>query len=591
VGRNLLIDHLQGDESNNSVQKNGLDDLDTFGALAYEDHEIRVLIDELLVNNILKKVPLQHNRNWKVFQVTDKGLHELDNPTLPDKQLSLTEAPDVEITEQDKALFDALGDELARYNKAQKKAIVADDEDILCLAGAGTGKTTVLTKRIDFLTRYRSVDPRDVLAITFTRKARQEMRNRLKGSQVRIETFNSFCEKLLKEHNDLVYDKRYRVASYQQKLTMVRKAIERLNYRVEDAIDTYFTDAQRRSKTDDQLFNIFVNDCFFIRDYLKFKNRPLDRDSFTVDDDHERSFELVLGVCKYIKAYMAKHGLRDYADQLTDTLQLFREHDDLVPSFEHVLVDEYQDVNATQVALLDALDAPNLFCVGDPRQSIYGWRGSDISFIMNFEEAHPDCSVIPLTKNYRSAEPIVRLINQCIRRMGLPDLEAVKDGANDLHLEECASEVEEFAYVADHIKAADVSRDEIFVLTRTNRQLNELSSYLRKRSIKHLKKSDDRRGRNVPREDEITLATVHSIKGMEADMVFVIGANAQNYPCKGSEHPVIEMAKVDEYDKIEEERRLFYVALSRARQTLHLTYTGSSPTRFVTSEMLKTIYG
>jgi superfamily I DNA/RNA helicase len=451
------------------------------------------------------------------------------------------------------------------------------------------------------------VDPKKILAITFTRKARQEMIKRLSKAenldQVMVETFNSFCEKTLRTHNNFLYDKPIRVVTYKDKVVMINKALSKLNTNIQNAINVYFSDSQIKGKTDEQLANIFRNDCsdeqlanifrndcFFIRDYFKFKNRKVVESSFeTSKSEHKKSVKLVIGVCNYIEAHMKRYGLRDFADQLIDTIRLFENYPELIPKFDHILIDEYQDVNSTQIHLIDLLLPENLFCVGDPRQSIYGWRGSDIRYILNFEDKYPDCDIITLTKNYRSTTHIVDLINTSIKNMRLADLRSSLDGEKDIHLLKFESENEEYDFVLQKILESDVSRDEIFVLARTNRQLNEFSELLKKKDVSHIIRNDEVRRSVDAGKDDVTLATIHGIKGLEAEMVFVVGCNGVNFPCKGSEHPVIEMIKVDEYDKEEEERRLFYVAMSRAKNSLYLTYSGKKPTYFITKTMKKMI--
>lgn len=333
-----------------------------------------------------------------------------------------------------------------------------------------------------------------------------------------------------------------------------------------------------------------MNDCFFIRDLFKFKGKQLTESDFETDDvAHEQAAKIVHGVCNYIEAYMNKHGLRDFADQLIDTLDLFTKRKDLIPEYDHVLIDEYQDVNSTQIKLVDFLQPKNLFCVGDPRQSIYGWRGSDIKYILNFQEKYPDSEEITLTMNYRSRKSIVTLINSSIKTMGLPELKAQDGYDKDIKLIKFDSEPTEFEFVTQAIIKSELPRKEIFVLARTNRQLNELSLAMRQMSVDHVVRSDELRGTVQATDNQVTLATIHAIKGLEAELVFIIGCSGNNFPCKGSEHPVIEMVKVDEYDKEEEERRLFYVAMSRSKKSLYMSYSGKSPTHFITNDMMTII--
>lgn len=600
VGRNLLIDFLTGSEENESIKKNSLEELPDFGSLAYGRGELNSLIGSLLVKGMLEITSLPSNRFCKVLKLTEKGENELRKPlegcdSFPAQGSSSSSTIHLraQITEDDRKLFSEFDFFLSDFNDEQKKAIISNSYSLLCVAGAGSGKTTVLTKRIEFLVKFRSVPASKILAITFTRKARQEMIKRLSkeglGNAVMVETFNSFCEKILRMHNELAYGKPVRVISYSDKVRMVKSALSKLGLSMELAIQKYFNQGQHKGKTPDQLMNIFMNDCFFIRDYFKFKNRSLTDFSCDAGNKCFESAMLVRSVCLHIQELMDHHGLRDYADQLLDTLRLFYDHPELIPGFDHVLIDEYQDVNSTQIELVNLLKAKNLFCVGDPRQSIYGWRGSDISYILRFEEDHPGCELVHLIKNYRSTNHIVELINRAIRHMNLPDLEAVKYGDKEMMLLDFASEEAEYEFVIQRILASALPRNEIFVLARTNRQLNELSALMKARGIKHVIKSEDSEHSIMLMDDELTLATVHAIKGLEAEMVFVIGCTTANFPCRGSEHPVVDVVKMDEYDKDEEEKRLFYVALSRAKSSLYLSYSSKNPTSYLTRPMIRLI--
>ena len=603
MGKKLLIDFLTGNNKNPSIKKNRLYLKNNFGILAYTKQEIEDLIDKTSDHGFIEQVSLNKNHFWKVFELTEKGRQELKSPKGIDEKTKKTEKKELtiktktqesKITDAEKKVFGIFGEFLSRYNDPQKKAIINNSEKILCIAGAGTGKTTVLTKRIEFLVKYKSVKPDQILAITFTRKARHEMITRLLesglGNYVNIETFNSFSERILKKYNDIIYDRDFKVLKYKNKIAITNKALSNLGFDFSTARDIYFTRAQKRNKSDEQLANLFVNDCFFALDYLKYKGLAINEASFeTRISSHKESTDLIIGVCSIINSYMKSHGLRDFSDQLLDTIKLFSERKDLIPKFTHVLVDEYQDVNSSQIKLIDLLNPKNLFCVGDPRQSIFGWRGSDIKYILNFKNKYPKAETIHLTKNYRSTEHIVKLINSSIKSMNLPDLESDKKGEKDIELVKFRSEEDEFEYVIKKIISSDEKRNEIFVLARTNRQLNELSKRMNQKSIKHIIRSDEIKKSLVAKDDEITLATIHAIKGLEAKQVFIIGCNSINFPIKGSEHPVTELIDVEEYDKDEEERRVFYVALSRAKQKLCMTYTGKKPTKFINNEMKKII--
>ncbi len=594
MGKKLLIDFLKGNASNKSIQRNSLHLVKYFGSLATKDNEVEQMVDSLILNGLVAQRPIERNSFSKVLELTGRGQIEISQPTLYKKKLSFNfKEVETQITPEDKKNFQKFDRFLSTFNQEQKKAILSENNHILCVAGAGSGKTTVLTKRIEFLVSKRSVDPKKILAITFTRKARKEMSTRLSRvdglGQVSIETFNSFSEKNLRKHGDLFYGREVRVISYGDKIAIVNRILKNLARTMDDAVQSYFTPSQMRGKTPEQLSYIFINDCFFIRDHFKSIGKTITKSSFFSENVlNTESTQLVFNVCREIEEYMQEHGIRDFTDQLVDAVSLFKAHKDLIPTFEHILVDEYQDVNSAQTELLGLLSPPNLFCVGDPRQSIFGWRGSDLGHILDFEEKYKTCEIVTLTKNYRSTKPIVDLMNSSIKNMGIADIESQIEGKNSLCLRELENEKKEFEFVIKTMREKHPTQS-VFVLARTNKQLNELSEELELSNIKHGVRSDERKAKPDIRDSRITLATIHAIKGMEADVVFVIGCSNQNFPCKASEHPIIDMVKSDEYDKEEEERRLFYVALSRARTQLYLTHISVKPTHFITESMLRII--
>ncbi|PIN94377.1 hypothetical protein COU53_03765 [Candidatus Pacearchaeota archaeon CG10_big_fil_rev_8_21_14_0_10_30_48] len=595
VGRKTLVSFLQGDLGNNSVARNNLDNVELFGTFKNRNEdEISNLIDNLLNNKMIDIVSVPDNKFAKVLELNYKGNKEILNPTLFSKKLAFNlEEVDTVISEKEKEFFKELDFFLGEYNDEQKKAITFDEKEILCIAGAGSGKTSVLTKRIEFLIKYRNVNPDKILAVTFTRKARQEMINRLSefglSESVKVETFNSFCEKILKEHGNLIYGREVSVINYSNKVKIIQLALEELGLSFSEAIRVYFGKNKLHSKTREELVSIFINDCFFIRDYFKSQGKVVGKEDFeAIDESYRKTADIVSKICIFIERFMEENGLRDFSDQIIDTINFFKLHKDLIPEFDHVLIDEYQDVNSSQIKLVEILKPENLFCVGDPRQAIYGWRGSEVQYILDFKKWHAGCKIISLKKNYRSTKRIVSLINDSIRDMGISDLESgidLKSAELDTRLIRFDSIAGEFQFVAERILSANLPRGEIFVLARTNNQIRELSEVLKSRGIAYQVKSENSFNEDISK-GVVTLATIHSIKGLEAEMVIVIGCSNGNFPIYGSEHPIIDMVKAYDYDKEEEEKRLFYVAMSRAKRYLYLTYSGKNYTYFIKESML-----
>jgi len=592
VGKNLLADFLMGGYSNKSVTKNRLDELDNFDSLNWDKDRIYREVDKLVANGMIEMITSDYNRFVKVLSLTIKGRNEITRPTLPSKKLaSKIEFVKTKISDEDRIQFEAMGGFLEKFNDEQKKAIISKSPNLLCVAGAGSGKTTVLTKRIEFLVKYKGIDPSKILAITFTRKAREEMEKRLYElgvNGVLVHTFNSFCERILRKHGDIIYGRPIRVQGYQDKILAMNMALANLGLSMEDAIGGYFTLQQRKFKTGTQMANSFMNDCFSVMDYFKVSGQETYDFSKDVDMKNKHNAQRIYQITQYLKDHMSTQGLRDYSDQIIDAIKFLKEYNEYIPEFEHVLVDEYQDVNAMQIDLLNLLKPKNLFAVGDPRQSIFGWRGSSINYILDFEKDHGDAKVVHLTKNYRSAREIVEFMNHSITEMGLPDLEHHNEFENvRIRILDFENEEAERAFVIRNILDGNVPNGEIFVLARTNRQLMELSQLMKAKGISHVVKTDEVRNPQDAAEGDVTLATIHAIKGLEAKKVFVIGSNEQNFPCKASDHPAIEMVKMDDYDREEEERRLFYVAISRAKEILYVTYSGKKPSYYINDEMMR----
>lgn len=595
VGKNLLTDFLNGDYKNKSIIKNKLDELYNFDTLHWSKDKINQEIDRLITHGMIELSTSDYNRFVKVLKLTMRGQTEITHPTLPRKGLkNKVKFKRTEVTEKDKERFEVLDSFLNGYNDEQKKSIISEAEKILCVAGAGSGKTTVLTKRIEFLVKYRGVPPEKILAITFTRKARQEMKKRLHNlnidGEVKVHTFNSFCEGILRKHGNKIYNHPVRVQSYSDKILAMNMALGTLGIDMEDALQSYFTPQQRKFRTGNQLANSFMNDCFSVMDYFKVAGEKGYDFSKDVDIKDRHNARRVYQITEYLKEHMETQGLRDYTDQILDTTKFLKENTSEIPEFEHILIDEYQDVNAMQIDLIRLLKPRNLFAVGDPRQSIFGWRGADINYILNFEKDSEDSEIIHLTKNYRSTKEIVSFINNSIASMGLPDLEHHRESKDTkIKIINFESEEAERNFVVKKILESKIPRDEIFVLMRTNRQLQELSQQMKNEKIPHVLKTDEVQNQITGKIGDVTLATVHAIKGLEAKKVFVIGCNEQNFPCKASDHPAIEMIKIEDYNKLEEEKRLFYVAISRAKEILYLTYSGKKMTYFISDEMRKAV--
>ncbi len=573
VGKKLLADFLNGNYKNKSITKNCLDERPSFDTLNWHSDKISEWIDKLISEKMIEQISADYNKFVKLLRLTLRGRNEIFRPTLHKRQKMLHSK--TEITEEDEVLFGKYEEFLEKFNLQQKKAIVSEAKNLLCIAGAGSGKTTVLTKRIEFLIKEKGISSDKILAITFTRKARNEMIARLNAlgiEGVNIHTFNSFCENILRKNESRIYSRPTRVLSYQDKILALNLAISNQGLELAQVVDGYFSEQQKENKTSNQLMNSFMNDCFSVMEH--FKAKKIDPHDFSSNSNDRENAKIIYNTIAFLEDHLKTQGLRDFTDQIIDTLEFFLKHPGEIPQFEHVLVDEYQDVNNSQVQLIKILNPDNIFAVGDPRQSIFGWRGSDVNFILNFEDDFKEPELIHLEKNYRSTKDIIQFMNNSIKEMNLPDLSHHHENEGEIKIVEMPGEEAERMFVLGKVLESKSAREEIFILARTNRQLTQFSEILKQHGVAHVLKTDEVKNYTNTKPGEVTLATIHAIKGLEAREVYLIGATTQNFPCRASDHPAIEMIKLEDYNKDAEEKRLFYVAVSRAKEKLVITYSG-----------------
>jgi DNA helicase-2/ATP-dependent DNA helicase PcrA len=301
----------------------------------------------------------------------------------------------------------AAHDFLATLNPEQRAAVMALEGPVLVLAGAGTGKTRVLTTRIAHILASRRAYPSQILAVTFTNKAAREMKGRigeLVGGAIEgmpwLGTFHAIGVKILRHHAELVgLTSQFTILDADDQLRLLKQVIEA------DGLDKDRWPARQLAGLIDS-----------------WKNRGLTPDKVP----HGEAFGFASG--KGAKLYAAyQQRLKDlnacdFGDLLLENLRLFREHPDVLAHyhsrFRFILVDEYQDTNVAQYLWLRliALGVPNVCCVGDDDQSIYGWRGAEVDNILRFEQDFPGATVIRLERNYRSTGHILAAASGLIAR-------------------------------------------------------------------------------------------------------------------------------------------------------------------------------
>ncbi|HEX8475424.1 MAG TPA: UvrD-helicase domain-containing protein [Pyrinomonadaceae bacterium] len=291
---------------------------------------------------------------------------------------------------------------LESLNEQQREAVMATEGPLLILAGAGSGKTRVITVRIAYIISERGVPPNNILAVTFTNKAAGEMRERverlLRGERLLsaplISTFHSLCVRILRRDIHALqegYTRSFTIYDQDDSARMIKAIIKDLGY-------------------DDQRLGART-----VQSAISHaKNSGLDADAYAarVEYGDEKRAAITQVFRRYEERLVANNAL-DFDDLLIKTVKLLRQNSEIRDHynerFRYILVDEYQDTNSLQFALIHFLTEKqqNICVVGDENQSVYRWRGADISNILNFEQHYPDAKVIRLEQNYRSTQNIL----------------------------------------------------------------------------------------------------------------------------------------------------------------------------------------
>ncbi len=363
-------------------------------------------------------------------------------------------------------------------NDKQKEAVVNTSGPLLVLAGAGSGKTKVLTTRVSYLVLEKGVFPSSILAITFTNKAAREMKDRVYrmlgnvAYDIQISTFHSLGLLLVRENYGILgYDKNFTILDSDDSLTIIKKIIKDMNLDPKDynprAIRNKISGAKNEFMGPDE--------------YGKF-----------AFNEYEK---IVLSVFKRYEDKKRRNNSLDFDDLLLLPLKLFRENPSILKEYQerykYILVDEYQDTNEVQYRLIKYLSAKykNVCVVGDADQSIYGFRGANFRNILDFEKDYPNALVVKLEENYRSTGNILGCANDIIKNNKLRRdkvLWTMSGDGDKIIYHTALSEKDEAGYVKDEIKALidkGIEKKDIAVLYRTNAQSRNMEEALLRENI------------------------------------------------------------------------------------------------------------
>ena len=364
-------------------------------------------------------------------------------------------------------------------NKEQREAVFCTEGPLLMLAGAGTGKTRSLTHRIVYMIEEKGVNPWNILAITFTNKAAEEMRERAvslvgPGSEnLWISTFHATCSRILRRHADLLgYNRSFTIYDASDQKSLMKEVLKSMKIDTKQFPEKAVLSAISAAKDECKSPLDYRNDC----------------------GDNYRDIRISEIYEEYQKR-LKENDAMDFDDLLVKTVELFQAHPDILDyyqeRFRYIMVDEYQDTNTVQFMLVKLLASKyrNLCVVGDDDQSIYRFRGANIFNILNFEKYFPDAHVIRLEQNYRSTQNILNAANGVIvNNKGRKEKKLWTENVPGelVHFKQYDTEYDEAEGVVSYINflaMRGVPYEDMAILYRTNAQSRIFEEKLKQRAI------------------------------------------------------------------------------------------------------------
>ena len=369
---------------------------------------------------------------------------------------------------------------LEGLNDKQYEAVVNTEGPCLVIAGAGSGKTKVLTHKIAYLIKEKGVKPWEILAITFTNKAANEMKERIsnlvgdEAADIWMGTFHSICVRILRRFIDRIgFDTSFIIFDTTDQKTLVKNCLKDLNI-------------------DDKLFN----ERSVLSEISNAKNEMLEPDEYLARANGDFRKEKIATVYELYQKRLKENNAIDFDDIINYTIKILQDNEDIreyySSKFRYVLVDEYQDTNKSQFTLVTILASKykNITVVGDNDQGIYSFRGADISNILNFEKDFPGTKIIKLEQNYRCTGNILKAANSVIKNNEVKykkELWTQNEDGNLPKVYQAENEYDEASYIVEqieHLKREEYYKYQDFaILYRMNTQSRAIEDILRRENI------------------------------------------------------------------------------------------------------------
>lgn len=472
-------------------------------------------------------------------------------------------------------------DPLAKLDQGQYKAVTSNAKNILCLAGAGSGKTRVLTTRIFYLVKELLVKESNILSITFTKNAATEMKERLTKLGINTDklwccTFHSACYKILHEIEPSqklnIIDEKKQDELLSNLIKILAQGKEfgyRLHRFCEENNWPMYLFREEAQKILRECKNRSISLKSIIQRCKKEKN-----------EDVLEFYRLLYYIKYYFTKFLKQKRLYDFSDLILEVINILSKNKKLLKhyrnKFKYILVDEFQDVDFAQMKLLKLLNfnKNNLFAVGDDWQSIYGFRGGDVKYIMGFSKYFRGGSEqVILPYNYRSDKNIVRIASKFIRhnkKQQRKKIKAFNPSRTKLKIYRGRGGTDGIRFTINTIKRLlkfGVKSQDIMIIGRNWKNIDPYAKDLKSSGINNIK-----------------INSIHGAKGMEGEVVFIVGLRRgrSGFPNIKEDYDIVKLIKdANINDRLEEERRCMYVAITRAKKILFIITEKDNESIFV----------
>ena len=474
-----------------------------------------------------------------------------------------------------------------KLDQEQRKIILTDEENLMVIAGAGAGKTTTITAKVNYLIEKQQIKEEEIIIITFTNKAVQELKERINKDfqhKVKITTFHKLG---------------YEIIS--QNVTNPPKVLEKPEQIIEKYINQETTKKQKRklkhlkkyvkhyiTKTNKNITKHIIRYCMTYITLIKTKHTKFENSK---EKKLKKPEQILEEIYKYYETEKQNMNKIDFEDMIIKPIQIIKQKKDIKIKYKYIIIDEYQDISESRFELIKTITNKNnskIMIVGDDWQCIYGFAASNINLFTHFEQNVGKCEILKITNTYRNSQQLIDIAGKFIQKNSNQIKKTLKSKKQLLNpikiikykdtINSTRNKIIKLAQILDYIIKKYGEQKSILILGRYTFDKNEIID--NQTIIETKKQITYKKYPNV----KIEYMTIHSSKGLGYDNVILINTKNQKlgFPSKIQTDPILDKLLIkDKTIKYSEERRLFYVALTRTKNEIIIMTPKIKQSKFI----------